>query len=260
LCRVVEKGGSNPFDVDVRKALEKLRQCLPEWKLLSELLLDVEALNYLSTVIKLQGEWVKYRASTLYIDPLIIELRIRLASSEELASAFVRSWHPIASLNQLTPDRMKAGLDYWNNLLTLEERFRKDIPPEDIQLGALSIGDLIEMRTFSETEFNERLQTLKKELEIFEKERNTSGRNEGVDYWNFIYRDSFYETMLRAYLASFLLSGGHASLQIDPLEDEIRIISTDIHQPLAKDGTPSSLALSISYEFWKNLSQAKRVE
>lgn len=226
---------------------------------MSELLLDVEALNYLSTIVKLQEEWVKYRASTLYIDPLIVELRIRLASSEDLASAFLKSWHPIAPLDQLTSARIKEGLDYWNNLLTLEERFRKDTPPENVQLGALSIGDLVEMKAFSQREFNERLQSLKEELQTIEEEGNASGHDEGIDYWDFIYRNSFSETVLRAYLTSFLLSEGYASLRIDPLEDEIRITS-DMHQLSAKNGTPSSLALSLSHEFWMNLTQVKKVE
>lgn len=250
LCKDVEKKGVDPFEVDVKKALGKLKKYLPEWERLDEHLLDVEALNDISTVIKLQEEWARRRASTLYIDPLLVELKLKALSLDSLARAFMKSWHPIVKTDQLTPQRLRQGLDYWNLLPSLADRLKKEPSPEKVEPRALSFEELIELRALSKDEFNARLRALREELKQLE------GYGKGIDYWSFIYRESFADTILRAYLTSFLISEGKASLAIDPLEEKVSIESVDEGERAR--GPSCSVALSLSYESWLGWQEAKR--
>ena len=81
LCRTVMRRGVDPFEVDIMRALKTLKTHLPGWNHLDDLLLDAEALNQLASIIRLQGEWIRHRASLLYVDPVMIELKIRLDDS-----------------------------------------------------------------------------------------------------------------------------------------------------------------------------------
>jgi len=47
-------------------------------------LLDAEALNRIAAIVRLQGDWLKHRASSLYIDPILVELKIRMLEPERL--------------------------------------------------------------------------------------------------------------------------------------------------------------------------------
>ena len=74
----METSSANPFDVDIREKILILKQRLPELKFLDELLVDAEAMLELTQIVKLQDQWLKSRASSLYIDPLLIQMKVKL--------------------------------------------------------------------------------------------------------------------------------------------------------------------------------------
>jgi len=43
-CKTIQKEGTVPFDLDVKKFLETLKQYLKKWKRLDDLLIDAEAI------------------------------------------------------------------------------------------------------------------------------------------------------------------------------------------------------------------------
>jgi len=251
LCRVVEAQGVDPFEVDVKKSLTTLKKHLPGLRLIDELLLDVEALSRLTSIIRLQRDWVAYRASSLYIDPLVVELKIRLSSPEDLARALARSWHPIASLEQISPKRLADAFDYWNTLLPLSERFAT--PPHGVILepGEFDLEDLVRLKVVSEEEFQDLLDSLLVEL------RDKVGSEGRIRYEEFVYVDDFKETVLRAYLTSFLVSEGAAYLQVDPLEDEAYLTPGSLGEP-APMKSASSKVVAIDYESWRGFLEGGR--
>jgi len=89
----------------VPQKLLVLKRLLPKWKAIDDLLLDAEALKELSLMVKLQSDWVKRRATGLYIDPFLVEVKIKVMPKESLASALLASWHPIVAGEQLTEGR-----------------------------------------------------------------------------------------------------------------------------------------------------------
>ncbi|MBI2184058.1 MAG: hypothetical protein HYU39_03765 [Thaumarchaeota archaeon] len=242
LCRVVGARGVDPFQVDIEASLNTLKTHLPDWKLLDELLLDSEALNALSSIVRLQGEWLKRRASALYIDPVLVELKIRLSSVDDLANDLAESIHPIVHLNQIFPDGLKQAVDYWNGLLPLSQRQVDLGVPEAAPGGALTLKDLLKLQVLAEQEFEAKLQELLEEARV-----RTAGEGK-IDYWDFICVDSFADTVIRAYVTSFLVSEGRLALHVDSLEE--RTWLTVLRSGVGV-GQPRSVATRLSYDEWR---------
>ncbi len=225
----------NPFEVDIKEKLAILKKHLPEWKLLDELLLDSEALSELVQIVKLQDQWIKHRASSLYIDPLLLELKIRLLSRDDLADSFVRCWHPIARLDQLTPRGLEKAFVYWRDLIPFSERFKEPFSKYGEGPGKIDYDVLLGMEIFTRELFESRLDSLQTELV-------TRVKGGEIDYREFIRASRFEETAVRAYLVAFLVTEGRASLRVDPLTEQITLF------PLSERATGESKSVAIEVE------------
>ncbi len=214
LCRSVESSSANPFDVDIKEKIRVLRDRLPEWKFLDELLVDSEALLELAQIVKLQDQWLKSRASSLYIDPLLIQLKVKLLAKEALSEAFIRSWHPVAQIDQLSPKGLERAFVYWRDLSPMAERFKDEFGSYGTRPGSVDYAELISLGVFTKDQFEQSLKDLHDEL--LEK---SSG--EWIDYREFIQSDTFETKVLRGYLLAFLISEGRASLKTEPLTGRI---------------------------------------
>ncbi|HUV79355.1 MAG TPA: hypothetical protein VMW40_00785 [Candidatus Bathyarchaeia archaeon] len=239
-CKTIQADGTDPFDLDVKKFLETLKHYHKKWKSLDDLLLDAEAIAELAKIIELQGKWIKDRSSSFYIDPVLLELKLKMLEPQQLATAFFKSWHPIISLDRITPQRLTEGLAYWNALLPLGER-TDEFPLPSAVKSTFDIEDLIALNILSKTEFDDSIRAVLNELE----ERGK------IDYHDFIYDDAFETSVKKAYLTSYLVSEGKAELDINPLEEEVFISpsNNNVNTPAAH--TPSrSIPVSLSYEDW----------
>ena len=72
LCRNIQSSSVNPFEVDIKEKLLVLKRHLPEWNVIDVMLKDSEAMQQLVAIVKLQDQYIKHRASALYIDPLLL--------------------------------------------------------------------------------------------------------------------------------------------------------------------------------------------
>ena len=251
LCLSIEKKGGNPFEVEVKKALETLRRYLPRWKVLEDFALDAETLNQISSIVRLQGNWIKHRSSTLFVDPLLIELKVKMLEPEKLLTIFRRTWHPIIEMDRLSDKRVEEAVDYWNQLLSLEERMIK-LPEPSSALDLTSIEELIKSRIINEESFTGLLQ--KFWIELKEKAAG-EGR---IPYWSFIYAPSYEETVLRAYLTSFLITYGFATMEIEPIEEDAFLIPHMEPKENAFKEQMISVPISIDYELWKEMAEEKK--
>jgi hypothetical protein len=234
LCKSVESSSANPFDVDVRQKILLLKKHLPEWRFLDDLLVDSEAMLELAQIVRLQDEWLKHRATSLYIDPLLIQLKVKLLSKDELLEAFIRSWHPLVQVDQIAPRGLERAFIYWRDLQPMSERFKDQFGNYGVGPGSIGLGELVDLKIFTHEQFEEQLGTLKDEL--FAK-----SDGEWIDYDAFIEQESFEKRVTRAYMLAFLISEGHASLKIDPLTGKVSLVA------LAKRSTdvPKSMAISV---------------
>jgi hypothetical protein len=243
LCQSIRTKSDDPFLVDIPQKLLILKRILPKWKALDDLLMDAEALKELSLMVKLQSDWVKRRASGLFIDPFLVEVKIKLMSKEALGSALLSSWHPLVSSEQLTSRRLSEAMDYWNVLLPLSQRMSELEAAIESEERTLTVSDLIRLKFLSDRIFNEEVLRLQREL--------TEVAEQGpVDYWKFVVRGSYEDTVMRAYALSFLISNGYANLLINPVEQTMMI---DISDDGEKRGG-KSVPISINYQKWKDLS------
>jgi len=241
LCESVSKRGVDPFDVEVKEFFERLRAILPKLRDWDELHLDIDAVLGLANVIFHQGEWIKYKSSLLYLDPLLITWKLHTLSPKELSEVFVGSWHPVVDMECLTPHGIKEAMDYWTNLPNFGERARLDateVLPEEVALQELARLGII-----SEEEFVTILERVWGEL----KERANGGK---ISYWDFITARTFEETVDRAWLVSFLVSYGYATLEVKPLEEEILL--KPLPKPLKLERVATfSVPISISRSEWQ---------
>lgn len=216
LCRSVQSSSVNPFEIDIRQKLLTLKKHLPEWKLIDVMLMDSEALHQLVQIVKLQEQWIKHRASSLYIDPLLLELKIRLLSKEDLADSFAKCWHPVAQVDQLTAKGLEKAFTYWRDLSPMSERFKNEFGSSSVAPGQMDFEELQSLSMFTKDQFESGLNALYQDLV------NECGDRE-VDYRKFIRGETFEQTAVRAYLVAFLVTEGRANLRIDPMTDQIFI-------------------------------------
>ena len=220
LCREVESKGFNPFEVDVKAELEALRSLLPLWGKPSELRLDGEALSSLSKVVELQDEWVRTRSRLRILDPEMVKARVLELSIPKLAEAFLHAWTPIVRVEALTAERLKEAASYW---VRLKPRLRMpEIQEKREMLEARADREAVKALGIALSEdFERRLQQVFQEL--LEQAERSGGE---LSYWSFVRAESFRETVVRAYLVSFLTTYGYARLIVDQASGELRLKPT----------------------------------
>ena len=247
MCMAIENHTVDPFLLDIDNIISVIKEYFPHWKQPDELNLDAETIHHLASVIKLQSEWVKHRSTSLYTDPFLLEEKITQASKEEMISVFLKAWHPLVELEQLSLHSLAEATRYWKTLLPLKERWPELAVPE-VAMGITSRDELIRERIFGDKVFSEELECYWQELKEKVKEKGRDGK---VLYWDFIGAETYEETVQRALLASFLITYGYATLEIYPLEEEIFI--KPFEKPLAKIGTQQSISIpiAVTYENWQ---------
>ncbi len=249
LCKSVEVKGLDPYVVDVEDLIKIIREYFPDWKDIEDLCLDTEALSHIASVVKMQSDWVKHRATTLYRDPFLIEEKIRNLPIEEMAKVFLSSWHPIVEFEQLTIGSFKEALRYWSDLLPLSERWRRTgYVKSELQMATKE--EMIKEGVLSGEAFTAELEKMWREL------KEASSKSGKIKYWDFIGSDTYEETIKRAYLTSFLVTYGYARLEIHHLKDEIFILPNE--EPSSKeDNELISFPIPISFEEWKRWKEKR---
>jgi hypothetical protein len=130
-------------------------------------------------------------------------------SEKRLAEVFLQSWHPIAELEQLTDEAVSAGLDYWNLLLPIEERWKRREYTRGANPSTVDSNTLTGLGIHGE-QFEARLTALWKELTQLH-----AVDQKPVEYWKFVKGQTHQETVQRAYFVSFLVTYGFAKMQLE---------------------------------------------
>ena len=253
MCSAIEAHTVDPFTLDVDDIIRMVKEYFPSWEQPEDFNLDSEAIHHLASVIKLQSEWVKHRSTSLYTDPFLLEEKITQASSEELTGLFLKAWHPLIELEQISIHSLATAMRYWEQLVPLKERWKELAVPE-VAVGTATRDELIKQRVLSDKAFSEELECYWQEL----KEKVKANGHEGkIRYWDFVGAETYEETVQRAFLASFLITYGYATLEIYPLEEEIFI--KPFETPVANISTQQSISIPIAVTF-ENWQKWKRGE
>ena len=246
MCRSVEERSLDPFLIDVNDVIATIREFFPEWEIPEDLCLDAETIRHIASVIKLQSEWVKHRSTSLYTDPFLLEEKIRRLEKGEIVKSFLYAWHPVVELEQISLHSLAEAIKYWESLLPLKERW-KEIAPQGIETSKATRKELIEQKILLDKAFSEELENFWRELKGRTAEKGEGGK---IRYWNFITAETYEETAHRAFMTSFLVTYGYATLEIHPLEEEIFI--KPYEKPPAKPSKKQlmSVPIAISIEEW----------
>ena len=88
-------------------------------------------------------------------------------------------------------------------------------------------------------------------LEDFWRElKNTATKDKGIKYWDWIAVDTYSETVKRAYLTSYLVGYGYASIEVDKFGEKIIVkpFEEPRHNPIENK---ISIPILVDYEEWK---------
>jgi hypothetical protein len=246
MCKSIEDRSLDPFLMDVDDVISTIKEYFPEWKLPEDLCLDAETLHGLASVIKLQSEWVKHRSTSLYADPFLLEEKLVRIEKEDVVETFLKAWHPIVELEQISLHSLAEALRYWESLLPLKERW-KEFPPAQVETSLATREELIKQRILRDRAFSEELENFWQELKNQVNEKGQEGK---IRYWDFVGAENYEETVHRAFMTSFLVTYGYATLEIHTLEEEIFIKPTE--KPTTKIGKKQlvSIPIAVSTEDW----------
>ncbi len=254
MCLAIENHAVEPFTLNVDEIIKIVHEYFPNWENPDELKLDAEALHHLASVIKMQSEWVKQRSNSLYTDPFLLEEKIRQTSKQGMVDVFLGAWSPIIEFEQLSLHSLAQGLLYWGALAPMGDRW-KDIDVLEVAMGAVSRDELVKQRVLGDKEFSEELECYWQELKNKTAEKSVDGK---IAYWDFIGSDTYDETVQRAFLTSFLITYGYATLEIDRLEETVFILPFDKPRKEALTEQSTSVALAVSVEDWQKWKRGEQ--
>jgi hypothetical protein len=255
MCLAIENHAVEPFTLNVDEIIKIVHEYFPNWENPDELKLDAETLHHLASVIKMQSEWVKLRSNSLYTDPFLLEEKIRQTSKQGMVDVFLRVWSPIIEFEQLSLHSLAQGLLYWDALAPIGDRW-KDIDVSEVAMGSVSRDELVKERVLGDREFSEELECYWQELKNKTVEKGVNGK---IAYWDFIFSDTYDETVQRAFLTSFLITYGYATLEIDRLEETVFILPFDKPRKEALTEQSNSVALAVSVEDWQKWKRGEQI-
>jgi hypothetical protein len=246
-CKSVEDRSLDPFLVDIKGNINTVKEYFPEWKIPEDLCLDAETVHQLASVTRLQSEWVKHRSTSLYTDPFLLEDKIRRMEKVDIVKTFVKVWRPTIELEQISLRSMTEALEYWDNLLPMKERWKESSLGEN-ETGTATREQLINEKILRDVAFSEELETFWQELKKSTAEKGENGK---IHYWNFVGAETYNETVQKAFMTSFLITYGYATLEIHPLEEEIFIVP--IQKPALRTANKQqvSIPIAVSANDWQ---------
>jgi hypothetical protein len=245
-CKSISDRSLDPFLVDVKENISIAKDYLPEWEIPEDLCLDAETIHQLASVIKLQSEWVRHRSTSLYTDPFLLEEKLARMPKEQAVETFLKAWHPTIELEQISLHSLAEAIRYWEGLLPLKERW-KEFSSAETERGLATREELVQQRILREKAFSEELDTFWQQLKEKVKEKGAEGK---ILYWDFVGAETYDETVDRAFMTSFLITYGYATLEIHPLEEEMFI--KPYEKPETKIGNKQliSIPIAVAVEDW----------
>lgn len=243
LCRMVQRGAIDPFDIDFEYVIQVIRKHYPQVKTSRELCLNAQALKELTLVLEEQGKWIHHKSTTLYKDPFLLAESLRALDLGAIAQVFLRSWHPVVDMGQISAQTLANSLAYWGDLAPLETRWR-GIQVEERETGYTSEDEARRLGLIPEEGFTEALEALWAEL------GERVGPGGTIPYWDWVGSGTYEETVRRAYLTAFLVGAGYAQAHWDRMSGEYTITHNPKPQPAGEE-LKTSLPIMVDYEEWK---------
>jgi hypothetical protein len=245
-CRSIGDRSLDPFLMDIKESIGIAKEYLPEWEIPEDLCLDAETIHQIASIIKLQGEWVRHRSTSLYTDPFLLEEKLARMPKEQIIETFLQAWHPIIELEQISLHSLAEAIRYWEDLLPLKERW-KEFSQAEVEASLATREELVQQRILRDKAFSAELEEFWNELKDRVQEKNSDGK---IKYWDFVGAETYEETVDRAFMTSFLVTYGYATLEIHPLEEEIFIRPYETQETKISNKQLVSIPIAVPVEDW----------
>jgi hypothetical protein len=190
----------------------------------------------------------------LYTDPFLLEEKIRQTGKQQMVDVFLGAWSPVIEFEQLSLHNVAQGLLYWEALAPIDQRW-KDIDVSAVAMGSVSREEMVKQRVLSDKEFSEELEAYWLELKNNVLEKGVDGK---IAYWDFIGADTYEETVQRAFLTSFLVTYGYATLKIDRLEETIHILPYKKQRQEVLNEQSTSVPIAVSCSDWQKWKRGEQ--
>jgi hypothetical protein len=205
-CQAALKGEVLPHQVDAWRMWETLSSASEKITEPEEHLLYASLMRLIIETVRLQCRWLRYEADELYVDSDIAREKVNVLSMRTLNSIFLKSYHPIVEVEQLTERAMRMGEEHWEYLSEggIDEII---LGPGFMEYGAQSSEAQLVLQRIR---FDELLDELEREI----RDMAATNGNE-VPYSEFVSRGGsadFTEMVSRSYLGSFLISQGRVGM------------------------------------------------
>jgi hypothetical protein len=160
-----------------------------------------------------------------------------------IADAFLKSWHPIVEMEQISAKTLAGSLAYWGDLLPMDERWN-DLQVRHIETGTATMRDARELGIILEEGFTENMEAFWREM------KEKAGEDSQIPYWDWVGADTYKETLKRAFLTSYLVGYGYATIRMDRFGENVELSPTDIPNQ-NPDEERRSLPVLVDYEEWE---------
>ncbi len=164
-----------------------------------------------------------------------------------IADAFLKSWHPIVEMEQISARTLAESLGYWGGLIPLVERWQ-DLEVAERETGTATMQEAYDLGLIPEEGFAGLMEGFWREL------GERAGVGGVVDYWDWIGADTYRDTVYRAYMTVFMVSHGYANVSHDRLTEETKIIHNPEPRP-DPEKPKVSLPMMVDYEEWRHWRQ-----
>ena len=152
-------------------------------------------------------------------------------------------------MEQITLQSLGDALRYWDALVPLRERWETEEVTQ-VQTGTATRSELAEQSILRD-------ETFSTELDRYWQELKTKAAESKLLYMDWVGADTYEETVHRAYMTSFLITYGYATLEINPLEEEIFIMP--LKEPSSKLSKQAvSVPISLTSEDWQKWKRGER--
>ena len=208
-CEMALRGEVLPHQVDAWDMWETLTNSSDIISGPEEHLLYASLMRLIVETVRLQCRWLRYEADELYVDSDIARGKMESLSMRTLNTIFLKSFHPLVEVEQLTERAMRMGEEHWDGLPEGTEE--GDSPLEEFMRydASSSEGEFV----LQKIRFEELLDEIEREIM-----KKTSGNGMEVNYGDFISRGGsaeFAEMVSRSYLSSFLISQGRICTRLE---------------------------------------------